>query len=327
MQYTCFKPEPLSEEEKRRLRISVGTKLRLRGTVSRPSRSRIANQLVEFIQDPYDNVKNELLSWLFSYGSPELLGRLIESLARKKTNHRELHALLRGGTGSLLPREYITPYLQKVQIRPDPKTALVCFTGNAYRMNLPVQLFHCLAAGQFDQIFYLRDPEKKFFTQGLRGLSTSLDGLIAEIRRQIPPDSHVAVISTSGGGFAAVRFAEAARASRLAMFSPILKTKDDVAVSGPAKISPADTRIFFAIDYERDVAFASDWAGTGYATSIRWFDSDSHGTLRYLFNHGQVQPLIDWLRGGKDVIPYGKLGKPLHKRLGKALLSRFNFRN
>lgn len=329
MQYEYFKSRPLNEDEKRRLRISVGAGLRLSGAIQHPCKSRIANQLVAFINKPNDMARNELLSWLLSYGSPMLLGNLIGSLARHKTRRRELEVIRRADVDQILPREYITPDFQKIQISAQPQSALVCFTGNAFKMNMPLQLFHCLTAGQFDLIFYLRDAEKQHFTQGIKGLASSMDGLIAELQRQIPPACHIAAISTSSGGYAAARFAEAAGVRRLAMFSPPLKFKDIPAVSGPAQIQPDDTRIFFARTHEKDIRFAADWNGTGYSTSIKWFNTNSHGTLKYLFKMDEMQALIDWLRGGKDTIPYGKLGMRRSEALMGAVsrLFRFDFRN
>lgn len=329
MQYAYIKSRPLNVEEKRRLRISVGIELRLKGTVRHPSRSRIANQLVGFINNPDDGAKNELVNWLFSYGSPKLLGRLANSLASHKTGRQDLEAIKRTGAGRLLPREYITPDFQRIQTSEHPRTALVCFTGNSFRLNMPLQLFHCLVADQFDLIFYLRDPEKQLFTQGIGGVATSLDGLIAELRRQIPAGCHIAAISTSSGGYAAMRFAEEAGAARLAIFSPPLTFRNVPSVSGPARIAPDNARIFFARENKRDVRFASDWGGTGYASAIRWIDTDSHGTLKHVFGRGESRALIKWLRGEADSIQYKKLGKRRSEILRNAVsrLLRFDFRN
>lgn len=329
MQYAYLKSRPLNEEERRRLRISVGTALRLKGAITRPCRNRISSQLAAFLDKPSDGVKNELLSWLLSYGSPQLLDILLDSLAAHGTRRRELAAFSQAGSRHLLPREYITPDFQRVQNAAQPQTALVCFTGDSLRLNMPVQLFHSHVAGRFDLILYLRDAEKQLFTRGIQGMAASMDELFAELRRHIPAGCHLAVLSASSGGYAAARFAEAAGARRLAMFSPPLKFRDVAAVSGPARMPPSDARIFFARTNEGDVRFASDWAGTGYADAIRWFDTSSHGTLKYLFAQGESQSLVDWLRGGADAIPYRKLGRRRSTTLRTAFsrLLRFAIRN
>lgn len=316
MSYSHIKSRPLNDEEKKRLRISIGTELRLKGIIRRPSTSQIASQLTDYLESPRDDVRPELLNWLFSYGTPGLLAHLIDSVARLHLKRPSLQAMLRAGKERILPREHITPEIQKIQTKPHPKSALVCFTGHAQRLNLPVQLVHFLAADQFDLIFYLRDPDKKFFAQGISGLSKSLDQLIADLRQQIPVDCHVAVLSTSGGGYAAARFAEEAGASRLAMFSPLLKIKNVAAISTPARMMPENVRIFFARGNPNDVLFASEWGITDYALGIRWFNTNTHGTLRYLFSSGHLKELFDWLLGGPDLIPYTRLsdkmspGKP-----------------
>lgn len=300
MQYSYVKSGPLSDEEKRRLRVTVGAYLRLAGVIRHPSQRPLVNLLLALLT-PQTRADPRVLDWLIAYGTPRLIARLREALVGGGSEQWAIRALLRIPTDQLLPREYITPDYQQFQTRSHPRTALVCFTGNALRLNVPVQLFHCIAANRFDLIIYLRDFKRCSFTQGIPGIARDQDELHALLRSRIPMDCRIAVIGTSGGGFAAVRFAERVGAERLAMFSPPLRLKDERAVEGEARVPPENVRIYFAGMNQGDRAFASDWSSTGYASSTRLFATDSHGTLRYLLGCEQGDALLNWLLGGNEL--------------------------
>lgn len=301
MQYAYIKSRPLSDEEKRRLRISIGTELRLSGAIRRPSQRHLVKSLLELLSAPNAKVDPQLLDWLLAYGTPRLMARLRGASAGTGHGSWMLRAIQGARPEQLLPREYISPDYQRFQSNPHPRNALVCFTGNALKLSVPVQLFHCLAVEQFDLIIYLRDFSKQFFTEGIPGIARNQAELNAFLRSQIPMDCRIAVLSASGGGYAAVRFAENVHADRLAMFSPPLKFKDQGAVAATAGIPHENVRIYFGTKHPRDVQYASDWALTGYAPSIKWVDTKSHGTLRFLLESGKSGVLFGWLLGGADL--------------------------
>jgi len=301
VEYSYIKSRLLNDEEKRRLRISIGTELRLSGVIRHPSQRSLVRSLLELLSAPHARVNPQLLDWLLAYGTPRLIARLGASSVGARHATWMLRAIQRIRPQQLLPREYISPDYQRFQSGPHPRNALVCFTGSALRLSVPVQLFHCLAVEQFDLIIYLRDFNKQFFTQGIPGVACNQAELNAFLRSQIPMDCPIAVLSTSGGGYAAARFAEEVHADRLVMFSPPFKFKDVGAVGESAVIPAENVRIYFGSRHQSDGQYASDWARTGYASSIRWFDTKSHGTLRFLLECGQSDALFGWLLGGAEL--------------------------
>lgn len=300
MQYDYLKTRPLNEDERRRLRVAVGSALRMRRAVERPSRQRLVHEVLALLENPGQGAKPQVLYWLLCYGNPIMLAHLITALQGTMPREPELRALLHADPAQLLPREHISPDFQRVQNSPKPKTALICFAGNAHKLNIPVHLFHCLVTARFDLIFYLRDFDKQRFTHGIAGMASDLAGLSQSLRRQIPEDCRIAVVGTSAGGYAAAQVAENLGAGRLALFSPPLLFKGVAAAGRPARLPGQCVRLFFAEDNKLDRQLARDWSETDYASSIRWMDTDTHGTLRQLLADGRFNQFLDWMLGSAD---------------------------
>ena len=147
----------------------------------------------------------------------------------------------------------------------------------------------------------MRDFEKQHFTDGIRNIAQSLKELNEVLSNQIPADCHIAVLGTSSGGYAAARFAEDVCANRLVMFSPPLIFKNVAAINKSTKMCLDNVRIFLGGRNKHDRKLASEWGNTDYASSIRWFNTTSHGTLKYLFKSGQIGALFEWLLGGAEI--------------------------
>ena len=220
MNYSYIKCKPLNKEEKRNLYISVVTQRHLINPNLASSKKRLVNSLLSFLLFPNTNFNSNLVSWLLSYGSPQLIQKLISELSRTGVDTKiiTLDTIKNADPEHILLKEYITPDIQIIQTVPHPKTALVCFTGNALNLNIPLQLFHILVHDQFDLIIYLRDPERQRFTKGLHGVAQNQAELNIFLRNQIPRNCHISVVSTSSGGYAAINFAEEVRANRVALF-------------------------------------------------------------------------------------------------------------
>jgi hypothetical protein len=317
--YSYIKSRPLNDNEKRNLYISVATQLHLTNPNLESSQNRRVNSLLSFLSSPNTKINRNWVNWLLSYGKPRLIQELISSLSRTAdTNQIVLDTIKNANPRHLLSKEYILPDIQRIQIKPHPKTALVCFMGNALKLNIPVQLFHILVADRFDLIIYLRDPEKQCFTSGIHGFSQNQVELNIVLRREIPTDCHIAVLGTSSGGYAAAKFAEDVQANRLAMFSPPLLFKNVTAINSPTKMHLDNVRLYFGCKNKMDLKLASEWSNTDYSPSIRWFNTKSHGTLEHLFQHGQINSLFEWLIAGKE-IPCMPLRKLLLVRFFMAL--------
>lgn len=297
--YFFHKSARLSDEEKRRLRTAIAVERCLAG---RPGeRGALAASLCRMLSGKPSAQGGQLVDWLLAYGTPRLLMRLKLAHSPLSGGAWLARAVSRIEPSNLLWREHIRPDIQRFQACPKPRTALVCFAGSAQKLSVPVQLFHAHAAPRFDLIVYLRDVSKQQFTQGIAGIAGDMPALFDHVRTLIPQTCRLAVLSASSGGYAAVRFAESAGADRLAMFSPSFRFKEVPAIDGPARLRTEAVRIYFGRGNLKDAHYAADWGSTGYARSLRWFDTHSHGTLRHVFECGQVDALMDWLRGGAEL--------------------------
>jgi hypothetical protein len=246
---------------------------------------------------------NAALDWALCYTSPKVLRRWIDALAERPPHSGVLGLIQRADPSLLLPRDYIAPDLQRFQrSTAKPKTALVCFTGNAQRLNMPVQLFHILAIHAFDLVIYLRDEKKQRFIDGIPGLGTSLEELGDTLSELIPSGCHTAILSASSGGVAASRIAETLAADRMALFSPEFAFKNVTAIGDQTKMSTENTRLFFARTNAGDVRLAAQWNNSHLGDSTRWLDTRTHGTLTHLVYAGNFQALADWLGGRVDRI-------------------------
>jgi len=303
MNYSYIKCKPLNKEEKRNLYISVATQRHLINPNLASSKKRLVNSLLSFLLSPNTNFNSNLVSWLLSYGSPQLIQKLISELsgAGVDTKKMTLDTIKNADPEHILLKEYITPDIQIIQTVPHPKTALVCFTGNGLNLNIPIQLFHTLAHDQFDLIIYLRDSEKQHFTNGLQGVAKDQAELNTFLRKKIPINCHISVVSASSGGYAAINFAEEVRANRVALFSPPLMFKNVAAINHPTKMGLDNVRLYFGCSNKFDLRLASQWKHTDYAHSRRWFNTKSHTTLNYLFERKEIGALFEWLLIGKEI--------------------------
>lgn len=316
MSYNYIKSRKLEKNEKRSLKISVSTERHLAGQAQRKPTKTHIQRLLKLIRTPNTKNKPVIINWLLTHGSPKLITKLMASLSSSNVNQLILNTIKNSKPLYILPREYISPDFQKIQKKKNPKTALVCFTGNSKKLNIPVQLFHFLVANNFDLIFYLRDPKKQFFTQGIENIAANETQLMEFLEKQIPADCHTAVLGTSSGCYAAFRFAEKITPNRLVMFSPPLTFKNVSVIKKTMKTPLSNIRMYFGGLNELDCKYFSDWSTTRYIDSLRLFDTKSHGTLRYLYESGNFNKLVDWLLGGAEIPPI-KIKKSFFKSLIK----------
>lgn len=86
------------------------------------------------------------------------------------------------------------------------KTLLVCFTGVARRLFMPIPVFlQHVPAGRFD-LLVLRDPSRNGYRDGLAGVADDFDGLVREIGTMFDRRAYRSVVTygTSGGGLPAI---------------------------------------------------------------------------------------------------------------------------
>lgn len=263
----------------------------------------LANKLLTLARNPDEPFKEQTFEWAMSYGSPTFLQRLLKSLSGVDTQHWGLNIVRKVDPRLLLPGECTTPDYQMLTTSDTrPTDALICFCDNAFRLNIPVQLFHCAAAGRFDLLIYLRDKKKTGYTSGLTGLGKNLDEVISSLRDLVPSGCRIAVVSASSGGFAAARYASALRVNRLALFSPSSISRLSETIPSGALDSVEDTRIFFAGNNTKDRKRAAEWQKATSVSKIEMLDRSSHGTLRQLSMEGGLDRLIDWLAAGNGRI-------------------------
>jgi hypothetical protein len=317
VEYNYIKCRQLNRKEKNRLRLAIQIDRRLRLSVAHEEpfklevvaskkrarsdskmRSPIVEELLEVFLRPTPELNRTLVDWALCYAPPRLLSQLIVALAAFPPHAGPLGILAQANPSLLLPRDYIVPDFQRFQRSSQkPKTALLCFTGNALRLNLAVQLFHTLAVRHFDLIVYLRDDRKQRFVFGIPGLGKNLEELGATLQSITPSGCHTSVLSASSGSVAASRIAEAMGAKRMALFSPELTYEGASAIGGYANLNPDQARLYFARDNPTDRGLAAQWDGSHLSDSIRWLDTSSHATLSHMVYGGEFPSLAAWLSG------------------------------
>lgn len=295
--YLFLKHATLNEKEKFRLRVKAKTeKCLMEGSLSNDT-NKLVNDLFAFYGGNETDMNTKLINWILCYGGSRLIEQLIQR--RKLTGlQTQLHrAINQADLVHVLPREHIEPEVQKVCVSPSSKHALICFTGLSHRLNIPVQLFHFMAAKHFDLILYLRDVKKKQFVEGIPGVASNIEALSGYLRNQIPPHCHVAALGTSGGGYAAARLAEYMKIDKLALFSPPITLNQKHSVSEPTRHTMDSMRLFFANNSQMDCFLAGQWAYRGYQSVLRLLTTQSHGTLSYIFQKEKMNHLFHWLKG------------------------------
>jgi hypothetical protein len=296
LEYQYIK-DALIPAERKRLSTAISAERRLTGRTDTRSRHMIANKLVDATKgDSTTGLDRELVDWLLSYGRPDLIRAFLNQCLFDPRDHFSLGVMQAAEPAMLLPRDYIAPHFQSWKNPPQARHALIAFAGNAQRLNMPVQLFHALFYRSFDLIFYLRDPDRQRFSQGLPGLGTTFDELCRFLRRRIPEDCAISVLGASAGGYAAAALADRMEVARVALFSPPAVFDPGPAVGRHPATPASRVAVFFATRNARDHELAKGWTGNPYAQSIRWMDTTSHGTLDVLVRRGATERLIAWLR-------------------------------
>jgi len=308
MEYDYIKSRALNQRERHRLRLAVAVDRQvadparndLTGARGDSRRERLLGALERLVSNPAEPAESSVLDWALCYASPKAIAAIIDRLSGAQTQPGLLGDLQNMVPARLLLREYITPDYQRFQGTSDtPERALICVTGNAYRLNIPVHHFHLLAHAAFDVIIYLRDDRKQHFLRGIRGMGESLDELAETLKRKVPINGSTAIIATSSGAIAATRLAERLCSERVALFSPEFSFKGVAAIGDRLALTADQVAIFASKDNPLDVTFMNAWKETHLADSIRWIDADTHGTLAYLVHTKQNDALLSWLGGRK----------------------------
>lgn len=311
MRYSYSRSRALDRDEKSRRRASVLALLciRLRLPAHTPAWARLLlgrssgasafSRLMQQLAAKHEPMDPQLLNWALAYGHPGAVRAIMSSLKDTTLESWAQEVLQQADPDLLLPREHLAPDFQKMQTSSgSPERVLVCFAGNAQRLNMPVQLFHCAVAQHFDLLVYLRDFRRQRFIQGIPGLGADIDELAAALRRHIPSGCHLSVLGTSGGGIAATRVAGILNADRLALFSPAYRFKEVSAIPVDLELDARSVLLFLAAHNSPDRRLGDQWSGTSLGSAIRWLDADSHGTLSYLTKTGRFDEVISWLSGG-----------------------------
>ncbi|MGR8922123.1 MAG: hypothetical protein ACU85V_21100 [Gammaproteobacteria bacterium] len=318
MHYRQLKSRPLNDLERRRLRESIRLRRELErflreGSPAGPGlqwgarsggesrRTRLVNELRYFDPGSSTLVPAAAIDWALSYGGPKVLPRLVEAVKREPPGTPALEALRTADLTLVLPREHVTPDFQLFQ-RAEGRVErlLVCLTGNANRLNVPVQLFHFMAMAWFDAVVYLRDDSKRAFVHGLPGIAASPGALSGALASMLPAHEHLAVLGTSTGGYAAAGLAGDLASHRTALFSPLYAFRGAPVRDAALARRGADTRVFFARG-AGDAEHLPPWQQGPLAASVRVLDTATHGTLAYLIHAGRSAELLRWLAGAGEL--------------------------
>lgn len=321
MRYSYSRSRGLDWDEKSRRRASVLALLciRLRLPVQTPAWARLllgrssgasaVSRLMQQLAAKHEPMDPQILNWALAYGHPGVVRAIMSSLKDTTPTSWAQEVLQRANPALLLPREHLAPDFQKMQTSSGrPERALVCFAGNAQKLNMPVQLFHCAVARHFDLLVYLRDFRRQRFIQGIPGLGADIDELAAALRRHIPSRCHLSILGTSGGGIAATRVAGILNADRLVLFSPAHRFKQVAATSGGPVPDSSKTLLIFSAHNNKDAKLADEWTETVLRSSIHRMDTTSHGTLARLAAAGRFGDVVGWLSG--DNFPGSDCGVP-----------------
>jgi amino acid adenylation domain-containing protein len=89
---------------------------------------------------------------------------------------------------------------------PKEKTLLICFSGNAQRMMMPLPFFLQQLDARETDVLLIRDPTRNGYRTGIKGISNSIEAVIDQITHllDISQYKRTAAIGTSGGGFPAL---------------------------------------------------------------------------------------------------------------------------
>jgi hypothetical protein len=306
MKYDYFKSRALNETECGRLRLAVALDRQV-SDHGRPHPefardggrgARLLRGLERLVYDPAEPAEKPVLDWALCYARPKALTAIIERLSQAQTQGGLLGDLQKMAPAGLLRREYITPDYQRFQAAQDPpRSALICVTGNAHRLNVPVHHFHMLVHDAFDIVIYLRDDRRQHFLRGIPGMGENLEELADTLKRQIPDAARSCIVGTSSGGIAATHLAESLGSDRVALFSPEFSFNGVAAFADRSPLRADQLAIFASRGNPIDETFMNEWKKTRMAKAIRWIDVDTHGTLGYLVYTRQLGRLLKWLGG------------------------------
>lgn len=181
---------------------------------------------------------------------------------------------------------------------PSHPRLLVCFTGRAKALNMPIPCFHATAIRHFDGIAYFYDHNDDFYIKR--------EGLVIKAFLKlldIAPWENIATLGTSAGGTMALRISPTLfRGRRLAASPPILrdlKLKKKLEDTKSRWLKRA--RIFYAktnamdrhhYEYLRKLLPESQFKRRVFDLSQA---SNSHGTLATLMQLGSLDQNLCWL--------------------------------
>lgn len=293
--YSRYLAGPLSEDALKRLRLAT----KLRKYINQPSlseryRTGYLAKLTRVMELPPNPADRNLWDWLYCYSGPEVLRRLLRDGAGNLLPHVEIKLRDANALNHLLPQEHFTPDFQ-VYTKATGRRTLVCFAGNALKLNVPVQLFHLLALDWFDSVIYLRDTQRQFFTHGISGLASSFETLTDYIGKHLQPGAEVSVLGTSSGGYSAIRYAQRTQAKRAVLFSPPMTFRNISALDHRNLVDPSNVRLYFADASETDARFQKPWEETDYRICFHMIKTTTHSTLSDLLAKGGIDEMFAWL--------------------------------
>ena len=256
----------------------------------------VAQGLLNFESGSQAKIDRNALNWVMSYGRAALVRKLLTLMEASEGGHPTYELLKKSNPDEFLTMEHITPDFQMVTKKSEVNNVLVCFAGNSLRINIPVQIFHLAVKDHFDQIIYLRDPLKQYFTLGMNSIADDFDDLAKLLCEKLPAKSHLTVLGTSSGGFAAMNFANYAQPERLLLFSPPYEFRGNCAPTDKLQMSRNNIRIFFAENSKFDVDLVKQWKASPLTACVELVDGDSHSTLEYLWETEGFYKIIDWCK-------------------------------
>lgn len=209
------------------------------------------------------------------------------------------HALpLKSESYPALWKQPVNQLYLKLDAPAEQARILVCFTGRAQGLNMPIPCFHATALQFFDGIAYFFDHCRDFYVSMENTIHSALEGI-----ERLLPRSRLALLGASGGGTLVHRLLGSYQIGRRMSASPPIK-EDGLLMEqlSQRNLTGFDhSRIFYAarnsIDqpqYEtlQGLLPASTFSRTVY--NLDWY-SRSHGTLATVMELGAFSGQMKWL--------------------------------
>jgi len=182
---------------------------------------------------------------------------------------------------------------------PRDKTLLLCFSGNARRLMLPIALFlQCLDPGSFDLLLLRKGNDMKSYLSGLEGICDSLGELIEHVDAMTPISIYRRVITlgTSSGGFPAVMAAITIGATRgVSICGAYPHDLSQHKMCAPDRGKASDIVLVYGAEFEPDFKAARAIAAVYGGSLAPIAGVGEHNVLNALRARGELNTFLEAL--------------------------------